>query len=94
MRKDKQILERMALAADLSCEPLPKQPLVELVGTGRVLIENHDGVTGYDSNEICIKVRFGYVVVLGFGLELVRMTKEQLVILGTIDGVRFCRGGK
>ncbi len=94
MGERKHIWDRMAVAADLSSEPVPKQPLVEIAGERRVLIENHFGVTGYGSQEICVKVRFGHIVICGNGLELVRMTKEQLVIMGTIDGVRFCRGGK
>lgn len=94
MKGRKHILDRMAVAADLSCEPVPKLPLVEIAGERRVLIENHFGVTGYGSQEICVKVRFGHIIICGKGLELVRMTKEQLVIMGTIDGVHFCRGGK
>ncbi|MBR4109913.1 MAG: YabP/YqfC family sporulation protein [Oscillospiraceae bacterium] len=94
MKGRKHILDRMAVAADLSSEPVPKLPLVEIAGERRVLIENHFGVTGYGSQEICVKVRFGHVIICGKGLELVRMTKEQLVVMGTIDGVRFCKGGK
>lgn len=94
MKGRKHILDRMAVAADLSSEPVPKLPLVEIAGERRVLIENHFGVTGYGSQEICVKVRFGHIIICGKGLELVRMTKEQLVVMGTIDGVQFRRGGK
>ena len=94
MEQRKHIWDRIAVAADLSCEPAPKQPLVEIAGERRVLIENHYGVTGYGSQEICVKVRFGHIIVCGNGLELVRMTKEQLVVMGNIDCVRFCKGGK
>ena len=94
MRQRKNILERMAVSADLSSEPIPKQPLVELAGDRRVIIENHCGVTGYGSQEICVKVRYGHVVICGEGLELVRMTKEQLVVMGAIYDVRLCKGGK
>ena len=93
MKGRKHIFDKMAIAADLSSEPVPKLPLVEIAGERRVLIENHCGVTGYGSQEICVKVRFGHIIICGNGLELVRMTKEQLVVMGTIDGVRFCRGG-
>ncbi len=94
MKGHKHILDKMAVAADLSSEPVPKLPLVEIAGERRVLIENHCGVTGYGAQEICVKVRFGHIIICGKGLELVRMTKEQLVIMGMIDDVRFCRGGK
>lgn len=93
MKQQKYILDRMAVSADLSSEPIPKQPLVELAGDRRVIVENHYGVVGYGAHEICVKVRFGRVLIYGDGLELVRMTKEQLVVMGTIDGVKFCKGG-
>jgi len=94
MSQRKNFLDRMAIASDLTAEPIPKQPLVELAGERRVIIENHLGVTGYGSSEICVKVRFGHILICGRGLELVRMTKEQLVIMGSIEGIRLCRGGK
>lgn len=92
MAKRKLIWERMAVAADLSAEPIPKQPLVELAGEHRVIVENHYGVTGYSATEICVKVRFGYIMISGMDLELVQMTKVQLVVMGKIDSVRLCRG--
>lgn len=94
MGERKNIWDRMAVAADLSSEPIPRQPLVELAGERRVIIENHCGVIGYGCNEICVKVRFGHILINGKGLELVRMSKEQLVVMGVIDSVRLCRGEK
>ena len=94
MRRDRNIWERITKQIDLTTEPAPKQPLVELYGQKRALIENHCGVTGYGSTEICVKVRYGQIVLCGNCLELTRMTKDQLVVTGTIDSVRFCKGGK
>lgn len=94
MKQRKNILERAALAVDLPGEPLPKLPLVELAGECRVLIENHHGVTEYGSDEIRVKVTYGQLCICGTGLELAKMTKEQLVITGRIDGVTLLRGRK
>ena len=94
MGQRKYIWDRVAVAADLSGEPMPKQSLIEIAGERRVIIENHCGVIGYGTDEICVKMRSGNIIVCGKGLELVRMTKEQLVIMGTIDCVRLCKGGK
>ncbi len=77
------IMERL----DLPGEPMPGQPVVELVGTDRVLIEHHGGVTEYGCDRIRVKVAYGAVCVCGNGLELKRMTREQLVIGGKIDRV-------
>ena len=57
-----------------------------------LLIENHRGVTEYGQGKISVRVRYGLVVVCGYGLELSRMTREQLVITGRIDGITLHRG--
>lgn len=76
---------------DLPEEPLPFQPLVEIAGCQRVLIEHHCGVTEYGRQAICVKVRFGSVCIQGSGLELSRMTRQQLIISGCIDSVTLKR---
>ncbi len=75
-------------------EPLPGQPLVEICGEKRVLIENHRGVSRYGTDLICVRVRYGEVALRGCGLELAKMTREQLVVCGRIDSVTLIRGGK
>lgn len=76
---------------DLLDEPLPGVPVVELAGTGRVLIERHGGVTQYSPQRICVKVRYGTVQVCGCNMELTRMSREQLIISGKIDSVHLLR---
>lgn len=93
LRKGRSFLERLAEDSDLTMEPLPGQPIVELAGERRVLIENHQGVKAYGREKILVKVKFGYVCVCGCGLELLRMTREQLVIRGRIDSVALQRRG-
>lgn len=87
----KDILLKWMERADLSGEPVPGIPLVEIAGDNRVLIENHRGVTEYSSNRIGIRVRYGVVLVCGQYMELSQMTKERLVISGRIDGISLCR---
>ncbi len=93
MGKGHYLLERLADGADLAAEPLPGQPIVEIAGDRRVLIENHFGVKEYHRERITVKVKYGCVSVCGCQLELMRMTREQLVICGRIDGVSLQRGG-
>lgn len=88
---NRSILDKMTDRADLLGEPIPGQTIVELAGERRVLIENHFGVTQYSRERICVKVKYGQVAVCGCGLELSRMTKEQLVICGKIDEVTLIR---
>lgn len=74
-------------------EAMPGVPLVEIVGQRRVLIEKHCGVMAYSSVEICAKVKYGLVCVCGNSLQLAKMTKEQLVIIGQIEQIKLI-GGK
>ena len=71
----------------------PGQPIVEIAGDRRVLIENHFGVKEYSREKIGVKVKYGLVCVCGCDLELIRMTKEQLIISGRIDAVTLIRRG-
>lgn len=92
MKERRSMWERIANAADLGTEPMPKLPLIELAGYGRMLIENHKGVIQYGCNEICVKVDYGIVHIIGTGLDLACMTKEYLLITGQIESVRLERG--
>lgn len=91
MKKDKGFLERLTEGTELLSEPLPGQPIVEIAGDRRIVIENHGGVTQYSREKIGVKVKFGMVCVCGCGLELVRMSREQLIIVGRIDSVHLIR---
>lgn len=86
------ILGKLAWAADLPDEPIPGQPLVEIIDNRRVLIENHHGVNEYGASLIRVKVKFGTICVSGCELELARMTKDQVIISGTIESVTLNRG--
>ncbi|MGM9660662.1 MAG: YabP/YqfC family sporulation protein [Faecousia sp.] len=91
MGKAYRFLERLADRAELETEPMPAQPIVEIAGDRRVLVENHGGVRAYSTERILVNVKYGAVCVCGCGLELIRMTKEQLVIRGRIDSVSLQR---
>ncbi len=88
MGRGRDLLHRLAEETE---EPLPGQPIVELAGDTRVLIENHFGVKAYGREKIIVRVKYGWVSICGCGLELQRMTKEQLIIRGRIDGIAIQR---
>ncbi len=94
MKRAGQWLKNMSERADLPGETLPSVPVVELAGDSRVLIEQHSGLTSYGTEKVLVQVRYGEICVSGHRLRLTRMTKEQLVISGTIDAITVCRRGK
>lgn len=92
MKRDS-LFHRLAFAADLPDEPVPGKTLIEILDNRRVLIENHCGVNEYGDSMIRVKVKAGDICVYGCRLELARMTKEQLIISGIIEGVKLNREG-
>lgn len=92
MARHDKILNRLAGKLDLSSQPLPGVPIIEIGGDRRVLIENHRGVTEYGKERICIQVKYGKVIVSGVNLELGFMSKQQLIVCGRIDSVTLERG--
>ncbi len=78
--------------ADLPGESLPGEPLLELYGDNRVLIEHHGGITDYGTEKIQVRVRYGAICICGSELSLCSMQGPQLVILGKIQSVSLLRG--
>ena len=76
---------------DSSMDAVAGKPIIEISGDRRVLIENHQGVAAYGREKILVHVKFGSVCICGCNLEMLRMTKEQLVICGRIDSVALQR---
>lgn len=73
----------------MSDAPLPGVPLVEICNRRRVLVENHQGVSGYTSEEVQVNTAAGAICVSGRKLNLMKMTRFQLVITGEILAVTF-----
>ncbi len=87
MRKEHRFFEQMMKQTALGPESVPGHPIVEIAGEHRVLLENHQGVAAYGKERILVNVKFGSVCVCGCNLEMIHMTKDQLVIYGKIDSV-------
>jgi sporulation protein YqfC len=88
-RKD--MVERMTQVASRAGEPILKQPLLELCGEHRALIEHHKGIGEYSTEAVSVNVRFGNIRIGGTNLEICKMTADQLVITGNIDTVTLKR---
>lgn len=72
---------------DLDSEPLPGIPLLELAGENRVIVEHHRGIIEYSCEKIGLLVAFGCVHICGCGLQILKMSRESLVITGRIDSI-------
>ncbi len=87
-------LQRLSETINRTNDTLPGVPIVELAGDRRVLIENHRGVVAYGTEQICVKMKFGLLCICGQKMELAKMTKDQLVITGTVESVTIRRRGE
>ena len=83
---------RLFQTMELGEEPVPLQPVMELCGDRRLLIENHFGVSEYTQERISVKVRFGQILIIGCELKLRRMLGQVLVITGRIEQICVKRG--
>lgn len=88
------LLRRFVAGTGLESDTFPGMPVVEVVGTERVLIENHSGILSYDNCTVCVSTDYGYVCVEGNGLYLTQMKRDRIVINGRICRVSLERGGK
>ena len=84
--------EMLAEEAEKTAAAIPAKSIIEIVEDGRVLIENHFGVVAYSQECISVKVKYGCVHICGHRLEIMRMTKDQLVIFGRISQIMLQRG--
>lgn len=89
MHRDSKLFNRLVWATDLPEESLPGQPIIEIIGQCRVLIEYHCGVIEYTDSVVRVKMKYGVVCIMGCHLELSRMTKGQLIVCGAIEAVKL-----
>ena len=67
-----------------SSPQLSADTLLELVGSERLLIENHKGITQYGKEGICILTSYGTLSIQGCDLEVAQLSKDQVAIIGKL----------
>ena len=91
MEKTRHNFENIKVQTALHPEAVPDHPIVEIAGEHRVLIENHKGIAAYGKEKVLVNVRFGSICIAGCNLQIIRMTKGQLIIYGSIHSVGLHR---
>ncbi len=64
-------------------------PKVTILGFDKMLVENYKAILEYQDFFIRVKMSTGLINVNGFELKMNEMTKDDLIITGTIDSVDF-----
>lgn len=89
MGEKESLLVRASRAFDVPGDVLGGLPRIELIGTGELRMEQHQGILSYAPEEIHISGGRLIVRVMGAGLELRAMTPAQLLITGEIRMVEL-----
>ena len=63
-----------------------------MTGNYSLTVENHKGIIDYDLDRIRIKIGGGWVEIIGSGLMLETMSREELVIEGEIKALNLETG--
>lgn len=92
MERADKVIRRISSSSILPQDAFPGIPVVEIAGMGRVLIEGHKGVTEYGPQRIQVTMNYGSLLVIGCDLSLAHMSKERLVIVGSVNQVCLYRG--
>lgn len=91
MKRKQSWTDKIAQYMDYQEESMPMQSILELCADRRALIENHCGVLEYSDECVCVKVRYGKMIIHGNRLHLRKMQGQTLVILGKIQKIELKR---
>lgn len=94
MKKIQHIYNKIAELSDLSGEPIPGTPLIEISGSGRIVIEHYSTVLIYTDTEIQVETKLNIICIEGSGLKLSCISKHYLIITGDLTQILFRKGGK
>ena len=75
---------------DLPAELVLGVPRLTLSGGSEVLVENHGGLKSYSGGCVEVRGRNLLMQIRGEDLELVAMTKTDIIIRGIIVAVELC----
>lgn len=89
--KSQEIRTRMAELFDLPVDLVAGLAHMELLGDRQFFLEGHEGILAYSDTQIDVSAGALVVRVRGSGLELRRMTGQEVRIRGKIDAVEFIR---
>lgn len=74
---------------DIPEEVAETVPKITILDFNKMLIENYKCVQEYQDFFIRIKMTNGLLDINGFNLKLNEMTKDDLIVIGTIDSIDF-----
>ena len=87
---DKMALKRrITTTFELPREIMLDWPLMRMTGDEELVITNHKGIAEYTKEQVRIKTALGVAKVLGRGLVIKEISRENIVVAGKIEAVSF-----
>ncbi len=65
------------------------KPKITILGFEELVIENYKNILEYEEIFIKINTHIGAININGFGLKLIQMNKDDIMITGQIDSIDF-----
>ena len=69
---------------ELPADIIMDLPLLMLVADNKLYLENHKGISYFQSEEIKIKIKSGFIILKGRSLSISEINRESLSISGKI----------
>ena len=89
MKQETSVFSRVRQKLDLPPDLMPLDAQLVLASNRELTVYGHRGISGYDPEEIRVRIRGGFALVRGIGLEITRMNPARLVIAGRIAAVEL-----
>lgn len=83
MSVSERFMTAMELPGDLSC----KAPIITIIGSAQVLIENYKSILSYTSEKLIVVTCRGRVILQGKNLEIFHYNALEMEIRGNITAV-------
>lgn len=87
--KKEELGGRLASSFDMPVEFAAGVPKITLGGNVSVLVENHNGIRRFSSEEVRIGCCYGEIVICGQDLQLCLLKKDEVEAVGIIRSVAY-----
>lgn len=74
---------------DLPGDVMMDFPRIIMLGSAQMVVENHKGITKYNSEVISISISGGEIVIKGSDLKLRNVLPEEICVEGSIKSLAF-----
>lgn len=87
--KKEEIRQQLSTALDMPVDIAGGAPRIVLTGNNGVLVENHNGIRAFDSEQVRIACIYGEIIIDGKNMRLEFLKKDEIEATGEIIAVSY-----